>query len=300
MKDIIPIESINSLDIFVEGGLDDLLAQIETEATNFEPDLSTVKGRKQIASQAMKVAKSKVVIENARKDLVADWKAKAKVVDGAGKHARDFLDALKVRIRAPLTEWENAIKRKEMAQEHQAIVELCHEEALGMDDLFSREAEVKKKEADLEAKDAIRRQEEHEAHIATEAAQAEKDKAERKLLDAEQREIRLKKEAKAAEKQREQQKAAAVKAERDRLEREQAEKARISREKADAIARKDKARRDNLEHQRDINKRAFLELSKRLDDLFSVDSEPPKMDAIARQVVIVIARELIPGVRMVY
>ena len=102
--EIIPIESINNLDIFVEGGLDKLLEQIEHEATDFEPDVSSVKGRKQIASQAMKVARSKVVIENAGKDLVSDLKKQTGGIDAARKHSRDFLDALKARIRAPLTE----------------------------------------------------------------------------------------------------------------------------------------------------------------------------------------------------
>ena len=61
MTELIPLEKVNGLALFVEGGLDKLLQQIRSEATDFEPNLKTAVGRKQIASQARKVASSKVV-----------------------------------------------------------------------------------------------------------------------------------------------------------------------------------------------------------------------------------------------
>jgi len=68
------------------------------------------KGRKAIASLAAKVAKLKVKLDDMGKELVGDWKAKSKIVDGSRKKMRDELDALKAEARKPLTDWENAEK----------------------------------------------------------------------------------------------------------------------------------------------------------------------------------------------
>ena len=56
---------------FVENkNLDSILAEIETLATNFEPDVSTAKGRKLIGSQAYAVARTKTFIDGLGKELV--------------------------------------------------------------------------------------------------------------------------------------------------------------------------------------------------------------------------------------
>ena len=47
------------------------------------------------------------------KDLVSEQKAEIKRVDAIRKHARDTLDELKVRIRKPLTDWEEAERLKQ-------------------------------------------------------------------------------------------------------------------------------------------------------------------------------------------
>ena len=86
--------------------LDALLNQIEEMATSEVPDLEKPKGRQRIASLAAKVASSKTTIDGFGKELVSGWKEKAKAVDQRRKMARDRLDELKVRVRAPLTEWE--------------------------------------------------------------------------------------------------------------------------------------------------------------------------------------------------
>ena len=86
------------IDVYVENGLDPYLEQITQEARAFVPDLTTIKGRKAIASMAMKVAKSKTFLDGLGKDLNAEAKAKAKIVDNERKRCRELLDALRKEI----------------------------------------------------------------------------------------------------------------------------------------------------------------------------------------------------------
>jgi hypothetical protein len=112
MKELIKIESVTALDVFNNAGLDPLLEQIKDEVRSFVPDLSTVTGRKAIASLAAKVAKSKTYLDGLGKDLVADQKAAIKTVDAERKRMRDDLDLLKIEARKPLTDWEDAEKTR--------------------------------------------------------------------------------------------------------------------------------------------------------------------------------------------
>lgn len=106
MNDLVVLENVNAVEVFSGKGLDDLLTKITEEAKSIIPDLTTKKGRDEIASMAHKVAKSKTYLDGLRKDLVSEWKTKAKAVDAEGKKMRDTLDALKNEVRQPLTEWE--------------------------------------------------------------------------------------------------------------------------------------------------------------------------------------------------
>jgi septal ring factor EnvC (AmiA/AmiB activator) len=87
-----------------------LLAEVQEHIDNFTPDITTVTGRKAIASIAYKVAQTKTTIDAVGKDLVADAKAKIKVVDGARKEIRDTLDGLRDSVREPLTKYEQRIE----------------------------------------------------------------------------------------------------------------------------------------------------------------------------------------------
>lgn len=72
----------------------------------------TAQDRKEIASMAAKVARSKVFIDNEGKELVAGWKRQSKAVDVQRKRIRDELDDLKAKVREPLTNWENAERER--------------------------------------------------------------------------------------------------------------------------------------------------------------------------------------------
>ena len=65
MSELIQIENLNAIEIFKVGGIDAILKTIESEVVDFIPDISTDKGRKEIASRAYKVAQSKTAIDAA-------------------------------------------------------------------------------------------------------------------------------------------------------------------------------------------------------------------------------------------
>ncbi|MGI4818674.1 MAG: hypothetical protein ACRYFE_09140 [Janthinobacterium lividum] len=79
---------------------------IKQETDKLVPDLTTEKGRKEIASMAFKVAKTKTAIDAAGKLLNEEARAQINKVDAARREIREKLDALKDEVRKPLTEWE--------------------------------------------------------------------------------------------------------------------------------------------------------------------------------------------------
>jgi hypothetical protein len=113
---LIVLENIKAVDVFVENGLDPYLLQIEQEVRSFEPDVTSLKGRKAIGSLARKIGSSKAFLDNAGKELNAEAKLKAKLVDNERKRCREFLDSLRDEVRAPLLAYEEQIKQKEAEQ----------------------------------------------------------------------------------------------------------------------------------------------------------------------------------------
>jgi len=112
MNELTVLEKINIIEVFNQDGSSDLLKKIKDEVTDITFDVTTSKGRKEIASMAYKVAKSKTYLDDAGKDLVSDWKAKSKIVDAERKKIREYLDNLKDEVRKPLTEWEEIEKNR--------------------------------------------------------------------------------------------------------------------------------------------------------------------------------------------
>jgi hypothetical protein len=88
--------------------IDPIIKRIRDEVKSHTPDLSTEKGRKEIASLAYKVSRSKTALDDAGKKLTEDIKRQAGQIDAARKKIRDQLDALRDEVRKPLTDWEAA------------------------------------------------------------------------------------------------------------------------------------------------------------------------------------------------
>lgn len=119
-------------EVFKPGGIDAVLtaleAQVRAEADNL--DISTPRGRKEIASLAYKVSRSKTALDEAGKTLVEDMKAQTKAIDAERKKARDRLDALKEDVRKPLDEYE-AAESARIAGHEQALADLVEAPCYG-------------------------------------------------------------------------------------------------------------------------------------------------------------------------
>jgi len=235
---LIPIENVNAIELFKsEKTLAELLGEIKKTATDFKPDTSTEKGRKEIASQAYKVSQSKTVIDAAGKDLTAEWLRQKQEVDAGRKTARDFCDNWRDEIRQPLTELETEEKERAAAAAFKAEVAADELEAHDRNDLFDREQKVLAAEAAIAAKEE-----------ATRIAQEQQDAEDRRTAT----EKRLKAEAderakREAEESIERERQKVIEAERvAREQAEQAERDRIAAE-AERKAEQERARLAEIE-----------------------------------------------------
>ena len=121
---LIVAEKLDVTVVFSDKGMAKLLDEIKTKVIAHVPDTKTEQGRKDIISLAYKITRSKTLIDDLGKGVVADWKKKAKLIDEHRKTARDFLDDLKNTARQPLTDWEAeqaVIKEKEVAAAKEKI-----------------------------------------------------------------------------------------------------------------------------------------------------------------------------------
>ena len=90
------------------GGTDELFEHIAQEVRSHVPDVTTKKGRDAIGSLAMKVSKSKTLIEKCGKELVAEQKAQIKLIDDDRIAIVKKFDQLRDEILAPRDAWEKA------------------------------------------------------------------------------------------------------------------------------------------------------------------------------------------------
>jgi len=105
------------------GGTDELFEHIAQEVRSHVPDVTSKKGRDAIGSLAMKVSKSKTLIEKCGKELVAEQKAQIKLIDDDRISVVKKFDALRDEILAPRNAWEQAEKDR-VAKHENAIQEI--------------------------------------------------------------------------------------------------------------------------------------------------------------------------------
>lgn len=327
---LIVATDLNAVEVFTgPQGVEKILADIEAKVAAFAPDLSTVSGRKAIASLAYKVSQSKVVLDDLGKGLVADWKTKSAAVDAARKIARDRLDALRDKARQPLTEWEEAEAARIAAERLAQEIEEAHADALMAHALYlkakeleSREAELARIEAERLAKEEAEREatrqkeeaerlererKEREERIAREAAERARREAEeaaaRAVAEAERKEREAREAAERAERDRIASEArakaeqdAAVKAaeERARVEAERIERDRLAKEAAAAAEQKrlaDEAAKKaaDVEHRHKVNQEALAGLV-----------AAGMTEAKAKEIIKAIAGGLVPHISVKY
>ncbi len=269
MKDnaIIPIEHINAIEVFTGGGLDALLDKVRAATASLVPDVSTDSGRKEIASTAYKVARSKTAIDDAGKDLVAGWKKQAAVVDVERKRARDTLDSLRDEVRRPLTEWEEERAAEERAEqerireareaaERQQAEENERLRAENARLVAEQEARDRAEAERLDAEEAEKIRVQREAAIRKEESERvereQREAVEQAKRDAEAAEARRVQEAKDAEERQQQAVAAAEQAAKRRA--EEVERQRVA--EANRIAAEQSARERDHAHRKAVNNKA--------------------------------------------
>lgn len=256
-------------------GIDVLIQRIKSEASAEVPDLTTKKGRDRIASLAYKVSKTKTLVDDFGKELVAEEKKRLALIDADRKKWRDECDKLRDEIRKPLTDWEQA--EADRIQRHKDAIQKLRElsaPAMGTDSAaisgliaqaeavtlgdhwqeFAAEAGKAKDETLAILRFNLQRRQQYEseqaelARLRAEAARREQEDADRRAAEREAQRIReaeerARREAEEAAAKARADAEAAARAEREaieakaRAEREAAERARIASEQAEARAK---------------------------------------------------------------
>lgn len=276
---LVTVEPTSVQTVFASAGqLDPLIAAVAEVVRAHTPDVSTAKGRAEIASLAHKVSKTKAYLDDLGKNLVAGLKELPKKIDANRLAMRTQLDALRDEARAPLDKWEAEqarLEAEEKAREEAAAllvqIDRDHEMALLMNEQHNRQAEDRARVAEqarIEREEQIRREaadrarieaearakyereesmrRELEAKLATERAEMEKAEAEQRAKLAEERAEREREEAKDREEQA-------------RIEATQAERRRQEAEAARIKAEQEKREADQ-EHRRAFNREAAADL----------------------------------------
>ena len=285
-NELVVIEQSKALDVFKSSdSVEAIISKVEQEVDSFVPDVSTAKGRKEIASLAYKVSQSKTYLDGLGKDLVAELKEIPKLIDANRRTVRDRFDALRDKVRKPLTEWEaeqERIKEKQqMLAWHEEALEMNmafdkalaeridsdHEIALQMNELFdlrkaeeerqriAHEEEIKQRAAE-EAKLEAERKAQQELEAAAKREREAKEALERAEREKQEAIQRAEQAAKEAQERAEREKQLAIEAERKKA--QEAEQARLAQEERKRIEAEKRAA--NIEHKRKINNSAVADL----------------------------------------
>lgn len=157
VTDLVVIEKANAMTVFQSADqIEEILQKVEREVMSFVPDITTAKGRKEIASLAYKVAQTKTYLDGLGKDLVAELKEIPKLIDANRKTVRDRLDELKAKARQPLTDYEEEQARIKAEEEAKAVLHASEDMEAHHDDyaLFSYDADGEQMDALLRLCDA--------------------------------------------------------------------------------------------------------------------------------------------------
>jgi colicin import membrane protein len=252
--DIVAIVNDNPVLVLTDAvKFDQFYERVKAECDQLVPDVTTERGRKEIASMAYKVARTKTAIDEAGKKLNEEARERINAVDESRRGIRERLDALKIEVRRPLTEWEDAEEARvgwcetamvtikaaavvemdatiESVQAALAQVEAITINAEEFQGYTEIAANLKASAIDTltRAADRIRHEEEQRAELERlRAAEAERERIETE-----------KREAEAAEARR----AEAEKAEADRLAKLEQEAAERARREAEAAAETERKR----------------------------------------------------------
>lgn len=106
-----PLEALNAvkpLELYQPGNIDKVLEKIRMEVSGKAFDITTKKGRDEVASLAYKISRSKTFLDDVGKKLGEDAKKTLDAINAERRKVKDSLDALRDEVRKPLTDWEAA------------------------------------------------------------------------------------------------------------------------------------------------------------------------------------------------
>ncbi|HFX6345761.1 TPA: hypothetical protein ACIFDL_000298 [Acinetobacter nosocomialis] len=235
------------------GGTDELYERIAQEVRSHVPDVSTKKGRDAIGSLALKISKSKTLIEKCGKELVAEQKAQIKVIDDDRISIVKKFDLLRDEILAPRDAWEQA--EKDRVEKHQQVITGLKNNALVSSEATVSDIKEVISIVENTIVDSSLEEYEQEAKIAK-LETLEKLRttlSTREQYEAEQAELERLRKAEQERLQREHEERVAYEAaEKARLEAERKAKEeaeRVEREKQEAIAKAEREKREAAERE---------------------------------------------------
>ena len=223
-----------------QGGTDALFDRIAEQARSFVPDVTTKKGRDEIGSVAIKVSKSKTLTEKYAKDLVAEEKARIKLIDDDRIQFCKKMDSLRDEILTPRDAWVQAEKdrvqaiqdkiaqfdsgRVDIGSPLSLIISVIAEiEAIEIDESFAEQQEQAKLKK-YECLEVLRKVQVDREKFESEQAELERLRQAEILRQQQEREAQIAREA-------------AEKATREAEEKARFEAERVQREKAESEQR---------------------------------------------------------------
>lgn len=267
------IEKITAVEFFKPGASSSLIEKLECEARAAAAcfDVSTPAGEDGLRSLAASLGKAKNRIDKARVELVSGEKKRLKIIDTEGGVVWDRIEALQKEVRQPLTDKEEA-EKKRIATHEFNIVELSDkgnyvaqnwqqmtagEMRASLQTITNSEydwqeflapAQSAGMKAITQIREAIARRDKMDADAAElEVLRAEKAKQDQAAREA-QIALAAKEAAEAVARKREEEQRAAAEAERARIEDERLQaEARAKQAEAQRVAAVEKALRDAKE-----------------------------------------------------
>ena len=110
--ELVVIEKANIPALFKKNGCDPIIEGLKKEAEKFKGDITTAKGRKEIATFARKFSTAKVYLDKLGKALSDEYRAKIQPINEERNKVETCCNELRDKIRKPLTDWEDAEKKR--------------------------------------------------------------------------------------------------------------------------------------------------------------------------------------------
>ncbi|MCK5609998.1 hypothetical protein KAR91_49450 [Candidatus Pacearchaeota archaeon] len=282
-NELVVIETASIPALFQKDGSDPIIEGLKKEAEKFKGDITTAKGRKEIASFARKFSTSKAYLGKLGKALSDELREKIAPIQAERNKIETCCDELRDKIRKPLTDWEDAEKERVAGHEeaiqsinetldvdiqdsNQALKHLEFVEGITIGEQFE-EFELAARKAKESVVERLKAK-----FIVLQNAEKEKAEAERlekERLEKEQKEREEKIANEAAEQAtKDAEDAAAVEAEeKDRLAKEAIEKAERETLEAKEATEKAEREKDEAAEKAELEKQEAIDAeTKRIED----------------------------------